>query len=455
MTEQSTNMGQVLSFHNEIAEMKKTFVISVIMLMITGQWDTRPKQLTSSVDTNNRTHLIDRSRRDVSHLFYELGDNNARRSYRMTPSVFKKLSKILQPHLEIEYDNALLCHRIPNGPISHSIRLSITLRYLAGGQPMDIALVHGVSHSEVFDSIWKVIDAINVEPNLAIHFPEDHEEQLQLADDFKKKSQAGFSNCMGAIDGILIWIHKPTKADVKLTNCGAAKFFCGRKKKFGLNMQAVCDSKRRFLDVYIGHPGSTSDFLSFQTSPLRHRLDEPNFLHPDVCLYGDNAYVNTQYMVTPFKAVSEGPEDAYSYYQSQLRICIECAFGMLCHRFGILRKAIPQKITLKKTTALVMACCKLHNYCINNGDAAVPTPRDDDNMNVALEGGIPLDATTDYRPFQLLDSGNHSTDFNRYTHRRRDELHRQERDGEFLPRDQLLQQIKDKDLRRPTPADWR
>jgi hypothetical protein len=186
MTEQSTKMSQGLSFHNEIAEMKKTFVISVVMLMITAQWDTRLKQLTSSVDTNNRTHLIDRKRRDVSHLFYELGDNNARRSYRMTPCVFKKLSKILQPHLEKEYDNALVCHCIPNGPISPSVRLSIALRYLAGGQPMDIALAHGVSCSEVFDSIWQVIDAINVEPQSAIHFLEDHDEQLQLADDLKK-----------------------------------------------------------------------------------------------------------------------------------------------------------------------------------------------------------------------------------------------------------------------------
>jgi hypothetical protein len=82
---------------------------------------------------------------------------------------------------------------------------------------MDITLVHGVPHSKVFNSLWQVIDAINIEPKLATQFPEDHQQLLQLANSFCRKSQAGFSNCMGAIDGILIWIHKPTKQDVKLT----------------------------------------------------------------------------------------------------------------------------------------------------------------------------------------------------------------------------------------------
>jgi DDE superfamily endonuclease len=223
------------------------------------------------------------------------------------------------------------------------------------------------------------------------------------------------------------------------------------EKKFGLNMQAVCDSKRRFLDVYIGHPGATSDFLSFQTSSLHHLLEKPNFLHPKLCLFGDNAYINTDYMITPYKGVSGGDKDAFNYYQSQLRICIECAFGMVYHRFAILHKPIQQKIMIAKTTALVMACCKLHNYCINNDDATVPIPREGDIMNVLLEGGIPLDSTTDYRPCQLLDGGNHSTDFGRFSTRRRSEY----RQSELLPRDKLLQIIKDKDLRRPTPVAWR
>jgi hypothetical protein len=46
------------------------------------------------------------------------------------------------------------------------------------------------------------------------------------------------------------------------SNCDPKKFYCGCKKRFGLNLQAVCDSEGRFLDVAIGHPGSTSDYLA-------------------------------------------------------------------------------------------------------------------------------------------------------------------------------------------------
>jgi hypothetical protein len=52
---------------------------------------------------------------------------------------------------------------------------------------------------------------------------------------------------------------------------------------------------------------------------------------------------------------------------------------------------------------------------------------------------------------QLLDGGNHSTDFSRFSTRRRYEY----RQTDVLPRDKLLQIINDKDLRRPTPAAWR
>jgi hypothetical protein len=212
MTEQSTS--SLTTLENELGEIRKSFALSVLLLMATGNWVSGPHQLDSSIDTNNRTHLIRRKRREVNYLFNELGYSNARRAYQMKPPIFHKLCKLLEPRLQHEIDNPLYLKRVPNGPISPSVRISIALRYLAGEQPMDIALV----------------DAINKEPTLAIHFPNSHATQLQLANEFKNKSQAGFSNCMGVIDGLLIWIHKPTKQDTILTKCGETKFFCGSKK---------------------------------------------------------------------------------------------------------------------------------------------------------------------------------------------------------------------------------
>ena len=61
-------------------------------------------------------------------------------------------------------------------------------------------------------------------------------------------------------------------------------------------------------------------------------LEIPGFLADGLSIYGDNSYINGPYMVTPFKAVSSGIKDAYNFYQSQLRINIECAFGVLVNR---------------------------------------------------------------------------------------------------------------------------
>ena len=169
------------------------------------------------------------------------------------------------------------------------------------------------------ESFWAVVDAIHASPQLDIKFPTTDEEQQKLADEFKSKSSVGICHCVGAIDGILIWIHKPTASDCEALGFGPIKFFCGRKKKYGLNMQAVCDARRRFLWVDLKYPS------------LKRQLEEAGFLKHGLCLFGDAAYSNAPYMCTPFRSAA-GTRDDFNFFQSQLRINIECASQFL-HRF--------------------------------------------------------------------------------------------------------------------------
>ena len=53
------------------------------------------------------------------------------------------------------------------------MRLAVTLRYCAGGQVLDLALIYHISKKEVYKSLWRTIDAINACPELAIQFPID------------------------------------------------------------------------------------------------------------------------------------------------------------------------------------------------------------------------------------------------------------------------------------------
>jgi hypothetical protein len=297
--------------------------------------------------------------------------------------------------------------------------------------------VHGISHTDVFVSVWFTVDAVNACSQLSIVFPADHQRQRELAFGFQQRSRAGFSSCVGAIDGIWIWIAKPKKGECEKVQCGRKKFFCGRKHKFGLNMQAVCDAEGRFLDVEIGHPASTSDFLAFSTSRFHSKLETDGFLADGLCLFGDNADVNQTYMATPFKAVRTGAKDDYNFYHSQVRIKVECAFGMLINRWGIMRRALSAQMSLKKIGSLIICLCQLHNFCIDqrlnsqspSSQEELPVSLDFDTVVISSAGGIPLEASQQYPDLnknsleQLLHGGEHFDDVPRYQRRRSPGMH--------------------------------
>jgi DDE superfamily endonuclease len=409
-----------------------------------------------------RDKARNRVRRPVSSIFREHGPYYVRRAYRMTEASFWELLRLLEPHMgsvrrKVGEGVKVKTHKNggKNGLISNEIRLSAAIRYFAGGRPEDIAISHGISHSEVFYSCWKVVDAVNNCPELAFSYPDCHNKQQEIALAFKEKSVAGIDCCAGAIDGMLLWIERPSVADCAIAECGSKKFFCGRKHKFGLNMQATCDAEGRFLDVSIGHPASTSDFLAFSTSKFQKKIETPGFLAPGLCIFGDSAYVNNGYFMTPFKNVKSGIKDTFNFYHSQLRINIECAFGMFVGRWGILRKALPKSMGLRKITALTFCLCRLHNFCVDNRDGRkirLLAPLSSDALEIIGHGGVPLVENPNQGPEQLLHGGEHNDDTSALY---RQNYRRQVQQGQhLLPRDKVVVLLESKGFQRPTPKAW-
>ena len=52
----------------------------------------------------------------------------------------------------------------------------------------------------------------------------------------------------------------------------------------------------------------------------------------------------------------------FNFYQSRTRIAVECAFGELVGRWGILWR--PLRHELPMATAIIQCCARLHNWCI-------------------------------------------------------------------------------------------
>lgn len=416
-----------------------SFVSAVVSLIAWDQKDDSSSHPGRTVGSAN----IKRDRVPVETIFANLGARLVRKCYRMPEPLFWRLHGLLEPHLPQK--NKRKRGSTPNGDIPNSARLSMALRWFAGGDPADIFQVHGVHLNEVYTSVWAVVDAINLCPELQMKFPSNHEEQREIAQAFKEKSKADLDGCVGCVDGMLVWTNKPSKLSLDQVGVGPKKFFCGRKKKFGLNLQAICDHKKRFMDVEIEHPAATSDYLCFTTSDIHQKLKEVGFLADGLCLFGDNAYVNTPFMATPYRGVTDGPKDAYNFYHSSLRITVECAFGMLVHRWGVLRRAIPVNISVVKTTQLVRALCILHNFCIDNKDDTANEVFADDHFTGISSGGFAHSAPNE-RPHQLMDGGEHFDDVPRAERR----VH--ERRGDELPRERYVAHLEAMGItKRPAP----
>ena len=375
----------------------------------------------------------------------------------METSTFWHLVKKLQPKIEEGIERLRHQHRLrryrrlqycghiwygrkingPNGIIPYSTRVAAAIRYMSGGDPKDIQLVFGISNSEVYKSVWLVVDAINETTEFDIVYPSSHEEQREIARGFQSVSEAKFDNCGGNIDGMLIWTERPSKQEFVFHQGRQTAFYCGRKHKWGLNMQGVCDAQKRFLDVTIQEPASASDYMAYITSPFGNKIETEGFLAPGICLYGDAAYANSNTMAIPFKGVSDGPRDAYNFFQSQVRINIECTFGILVQRFGLLRRAIQSRVTISKVRSLVQSMCKIHNLCIDRDGVKVPSATGLDEAHIVGLDGVDIDSLT----------GNVISD----DHGRKG-LHN---NANTMPRELMLSIVNDSALTRRCPRKWR
>ena len=156
-------------------------------------------------------------------------------------------------------------------------------------------------------------------------------------------------------------------------------------------------------------------------------------------------------MVTPYKQGNQ-LQDNYNFYHSQLRITVECAFGMLVHRWSILRRALPAAMGLHKITALTMCLCKLHNFLV---DEKIAKSLSQEAAQGMIRGNVPLERhqtfPSEVVPTQLLHGGEYFNDVDR------NEICRATiptRNAMPLPREVLLKSVTDQDLIWPTPKTW-
>ena len=137
------------------------------------------------------------------------------------------------------------------------------------------------------------------------------------------------------------------------------RHFSGNKKSYGLNVQGLCGRNLRFVGMAAHAPGATNDSVAWQRSKVSTATEN---LPDGFFVIGDNAYANTEHLMTPYAGRNQSAEkDSYNFVLCQCRIRVEQAFGMLVGRFGLLWR--PLKMGYAKQTSVIRAIFHLHNFC--------------------------------------------------------------------------------------------
>ena len=108
--------------------------------------------------------------------------------------------------------------------------------------------------------IREVVQAINVALRFEIAWPSGNR-VLEIEAGFQQL--CGLSKVVGAMNSTHISISKPRES--------LADYFYFKSGGYSLNCQAVVDSNKRFLDLFLGMPGSTNDSRVLHRSTLYHR----------------------------------------------------------------------------------------------------------------------------------------------------------------------------------------
>ncbi|XP_025155207.1 protein ALP1-like isoform X1 [Harpegnathos saltator] len=164
------------------------------------------------------------------------------------------------------------------------------------------------------------------------------------------RNEKEFPGVIGAIDGSHIRIDKPTEDPNSYIN---------RKQYFSLYIQGVANHNMKFLDVFVGYPGSVHDTRVFKNSPVRNDLHE--LCRDNYYLLGDSAYPCLKQLIVPFKDNGYLTHAQRNFNQklSSCRVIIENAFGCLKQQFRQLYYFKLRDIV--RMVRIIHACYVFHN----------------------------------------------------------------------------------------------
>ena len=196
--------------------------------------------------------------------------------------------------------------------------------------------IHQCTVSRTIVEVCKAINAI-LGPDY-LYLPRSENNTRKIASEFELKF--GMPQVFGCTDGTHIHIKRPIENSQDYYNY---------KQFFSLNVQAVCGSRGRFIDVECKWSGSVHDAKVFANSAISKNLRDnvlpiiysillprqdpiPNYL------IGGSAYPLTPYSMKEYQSCSSNSEVIISNLLRSVRNQVEWSFGRLKARWGFSKK---------------------------------------------------------------------------------------------------------------------
>ncbi|XP_054722829.1 uncharacterized protein LOC129232750 [Uloborus diversus] len=297
----------------------------------------------------------------------------------------------LEPHL--------LRKKWRTNPVGVKRQIAITLCRLGTcGELRNLAHLFGLAKCTVCMISNRVVRVINLV--FKIKFP-THREIEEIAGLFYE--DGGVPGCCGSLDGSHIPIIAPLYRP---------KDYFNRKQRYSIVLQAVVSATYKFINVNVGWPGCVHDARVLKNTGLFHHGQMGTLLPQSVkigsqiyrpFLVADSAYPLLTWIMKPFGGGQLNLQTtALNQKLSHSRVKVEQAFGMLKGRFRCLLKE--NESALKNVVRQVLACCAIHNICIDQEDMVLDEWRDFVLLNVESESDDD-ESEDDDAPVTTLPSG--------------------------------------------------
>jgi hypothetical protein len=231
----------------------------------------------------------------------------------------------------------------------------------------------GVSYGSVLKYSERVFTALLSLKDNVIKWPDAAE---RAATSRRFANEHGLPGAVGVVDGTPVNFFQRPHVD--------GEAFWTRKCRYSMNVQLICDDRRKILYYFLGWPGSVYDATVFGQSDL--------FQNPEAYfslmeyLIADSGYCGTWFICTPYRqpAASIPHNEVFNTLFSSARQVIEHLNGILKNRFGSLKNVrieIKQRKDFQAFNDWILVCLILHNLLLSFNDEwhDEEAPEEEDN----------------------------------------------------------------------------